>query len=263
MKLLITYWSVDETALVLVFLLIAYALSTGRLFKTLLFPIVCLLFVLCFFSPLHLLAIHYLFSAHMVVHVVLLLIAGPLLLRFMSPEEKRLDVLFSFLKQHPVVAWLTGIGTMWFWHIPVLFNAVMSAAHQDGFSLVPLIEAVSLLVAGMLFSAPVLHPNKAYRIEALPGVVYLFTACVGCSLIGLLITFAPPGTYHHFLARHDVYGLNAVILNKWGLTPLVDQQAAGLVMWVPCCLIYVAGALYLLVHWFNQKETIGHLKETG
>jgi cytochrome c oxidase assembly factor CtaG len=52
----------------------------------------------------------------------------------------------------------------------------------------------------------------------------------------------------------DDYGLNKIILNDWGLTQSIDQQAAGLIMWVPCCLIYVTGAMYLLVDWFKQKE---------
>jgi cytochrome c oxidase assembly factor CtaG len=52
---------------------------------------------------------------------------------------------------------------------------------------------------------------------------------------------------------HDQYGLNKMIL-KSGITQSVDQQAAGLIMWVPCCLIYVTGAMYLLLHWFKQKE---------
>ena len=74
------------------------------------------------------------------------------------------------------------------------------------------------------------------------------------ALLGLLITFTPTNTYHHFLSMQDDYGLNKIILNDWGLTQSIDQQAAGLIMWVPCCLIYVTGAMYLLVDWFKQKE---------
>jgi cytochrome c oxidase assembly factor CtaG len=84
--------------------------------------------------------------------------------------------------------------------------------------------------------------------------VYLFTACLGCSLLGLLISFAPVNTYHHFLSMHDAFGINNIILNNWKLTARIDQQSAGLIMWVPCCLIYVSGAMYLLVQWFHSKE---------
>jgi cytochrome c oxidase assembly factor CtaG len=171
-----------------------------------------------------------------------------------SAKSKRFRQLFCFLKHHPIAGWLTGIGIMWFWHIPKVFNSAMSSMHHNGPSITSIIETLSLIIGGMLFSSPVIHPNKQYRVDAPSGVVYLFTACIGCSLLGLLITFAPLGTYHHFLSMEDVYGFNRMILQDWKISQAVDQQAAGLIMWVPCCLIYVTGAMYLLVHWFNQKE---------
>jgi putative membrane protein len=188
------------------------------------------------------------------VHVVLLLCVGPLLVMNLSPDKKQINRFFLFLKQHAVVGWMTGVGIMWFWHVPILFNAAMASSHQSSFPAVSIIEALSLIVAGILFSAPVIHPNKEYRIDTLSAVVYLFTACIGCSLLGLLITFAPAGTYHHFLSMHDEYGLNKVVLQA-GFTQATDQQAAGLIMWVPCCLIYVTGAMYLLGQWFSSAET--------
>jgi putative membrane protein len=200
-------------------------------------------------------------SAHMVVHVLLLLVVGPLLVLSLLPGKKQFATFFLYLKNHPVVGWLTGLGMMWFWHVPVVFNSAMADVHQHSFSLIPLLESLSLVAAGVLFAAPVLHPNSEYRMDALSGVVYLFTACIGCSLLGLLITFAPGGTYHHFLSRHDDFGFNQIILRA-GITQATDQQAAGLIMWVPCCLLYVSGALHLLVQWFGQKEMPSPIKQT-
>lgn len=196
----------------------------------------------------------------MVVHVSLLLVVGPLLVLSLPANDNKFTQLFVWLKNHPVYGWLTGIGMMWFWHVPVVFNATMATMHHGGFSFSSLLESLSLVAAGVLFAAPVLHPDKTLRIDALSGVVYLFTACIGCSLLGLLVTFAPAGTYHHFLSNHDVYGFNNLLLHR-GITQAIDQQAAGLVMWVPCCLLYVSGALYLLVQWFQQKETVAPLKQ--
>jgi cytochrome c oxidase assembly factor CtaG len=232
------------------------ATTKAYLNKTALFFAFALL-IICFFSPLHVLS-HYLFSAHMIIHVILLLLIGPLLLMSLSSDRKSFEHLFSFLKHHPIAGWLTGIGLMCFWHIPAIFNSAMSSMHQQGFSFLYIVEALSLIIAGILFSAPILHPNKRYRIDGISGVVYLFSACIGCSLLGLLITFAPEGTYRHFLSMHDQYGINRIILEN-GITKLIDQQAAGLIMWVPCCFIYVSGAMYLLVHWFNHKEEVNTL----
>jgi putative membrane protein len=255
MKQLLTYWTFDITSVILLAILAIYFAAVKGVSKKII-VISFVLFAICFFSPLHVLSEHYLFSAHMIVHVILLLCIGPLLVISLSPHRDQFSSFFDFLKRYPVLGWLTGVGMMWFWHVPVLFNSAMSSMHNGGFSIVAVGEAVSLVFAGVLFSAPVIHPNKKYRIDALSGVVYLFTACIGCSLLGLLITFAPAGTYRHFLSMHDAYGLNGIISQQWGITQTGDQQAAGLIMWVPCCLIYVTGAMYLLVQWFTQKEEV-------
>lgn len=259
MKELLTYWSVDISSVVAVILLVGFFFFTkGKRSKGIAATILLLL-VLCFASPLHVLSAHYLFSAHMVVHVILLLGVGPLLVVNISEKQRGLNRLFIFLKNHPAIGWLAGVGAMWLWHIPVLFNSTMASMHQSSFSFVSVVESISLVAAGILFSTHVIHPDKAYRVDALSGVVYLFTACIGCSLLGLLITFAPAGTYHHFLSAHDAYGLNKLILQN-GITQATDQQAAGLIMWVPCCLVYVSGAMYLLAHWFKQKEEVVFVK---
>jgi putative membrane protein len=255
MKQLITYWSIDLVSLILFMMIIIFLIVTRSFVARKTVIAALLLLILCFFSPLHILSAHYLFSAHMAVHVLLLLCVAPLLVLSMPPNTNVFNSLFLFLKQRPMSGWLTGVGIMWFWHVPVVFNASMSSMHHSSFNMIAVVETCSLLIAGILFSAPVIHPNKEYRIDALSGVVYLFTACIGCSLLGLLITFAPAGTFHHFLSMHDEYGLNKTILQR-GITQSIDQQAAGLIMWVPCCLVYVTGALYLLVHWFKQKEDL-------
>jgi len=253
MKELLAHWQIDGTATTLLLLITGFMFFTKGLSKKATAFATLTLVALCFFSPLAVLSSHYLFSAHMIVHVLLLLAVGPLLVLCLPSDGKRFGTFFLFLKQHPLAGWLTGIGTMWFWHVPVLFNSAMASSHHNGFGIVHIIEALSLILAGVLFSAPVVHPNQAYRLDALSGVVYLFTACVGCSLLGLLITFAPPGMYRHFLSMHDNLGLNKIILQS-GITQASDQQAAGLIMWVPCCLIYVSGAMILLMQWFKQKD---------
>jgi cytochrome c oxidase assembly factor CtaG len=191
---------------------------------------------------------HVYFSAHMITHVVLLLIAGPLLVMSIrpNPPAHMLKLMSAFLHKRSWLAWLTAVAIMWCWHIPSVFDA--SVAGMDGFTIMPLLHSGSMLLAGMLFSWPLLGPFPETHIHPLSGIIYLSTACVSCSLLGLLITFAPIHTYQHYF--HASAPMNGMVNNPWGLTPATDQQAAGLIMWVPCCFVYLSGCLYILHGWF-------------
>ncbi|HEV2352766.1 MAG TPA: cytochrome c oxidase assembly protein [Puia sp.] len=207
------------------------------------------------------------FSAHMVRHTALLLLAAPML-AMAIPAGKfatdRLAALSRITAQFPFVAWLTGILVMWAWHVPALYNATAgvgtgilacaplsptllphgSAAHPAAVAAlsipwmsaraIPLLHDLSMLLAGFLFCWPVVTPFRAMRLPVLRGVLYLATACVCCSLLGLLITFAPQGTYH-------------------GVGP-EDQQTGGMIMWIPCCFVYLTASMVLLIRWLSGKE---------
>lgn len=264
MKSMFTYWEMNWSAL---FGLLLLCYMYFRYHKFLLddwlkpFLTSLVLLVLCFFSPLHIFSQKYLFSAHMIVHVLLLLIAGPLLVVSLARGEKAdpfIEKLSKILFKRPVIGWMAGVGIMWLWHMPVIFNYAMHAEHQSASLglVVTFVESLSLLGAGMLFGWSLVSPVKKYRLPALQGVVYLFTACIGCSLLGLLITFAPTGMFRHFLSSTDSYHLNDTILHQWQINQAMDQQIAGLIMWVPCCLLYVVYALYLLTVWFNEKDIV-------
>jgi putative membrane protein len=194
------------------------------------FWLAVLLFFLMEISPLHYLGISGDFSATMISHVVLLLLSGPFLV-LCIPSKPALRTLKPLLKvsqfffHHNWVAWFTGVGIMWLLHIPAVFN---SAIGQN-----MLFHNSSLLLAGMIFSWPLFGPVKSDHIHPIYGIVYLFTACISCSLLGLIITFAPLNTYGHYVQA--------------------DQQAAGLIMWVPCCFVYLGGCLYLLMQWFAER----------
>ncbi len=246
-------------ALLLLFIAIAVGYLRLYRFKAARVPasfwMALLLLAILFFSPLQILSAYYLFSAHMLVHVALLLVVGPLLVASLPQTAAWVQRLSQKLFQKPMPGWLAGVGIMWLWHLPPVFNAAMHGMHNgSGFGIITLLENASLLGAGMLFSWPLLAPQKRHRLHALNGVAYLFTACIACSLLGLLITFAPAGLYRHFLAAPDVYQWNNKLVQGWGFTQAADQQIAGLIMWVPCCLLYVSYALYLLARWFGQKE---------
>jgi putative membrane protein len=219
--------------------------------------IVLFLFTEC--SPLHFLGMHYYFAAHMITHVVLLLICGPLLVisipnKNQSEESNPLQHFSSLLHRYPWLAWLAGVGIMWFWHIPAIFDGSFTAMN-DQFSVISALHAGSMLLAGILFAWPLFGPFKNYRIHPLAGIVYLFTACISCSLLGLLITFAPLNTFHYYANLNTIMSMKGA--NPWGLTLKSDQQAAGLIMWVPCCFVYLTGCIYLLQQWFASNDNPG------
>ncbi len=220
------------------------------------------LFIVIESSPLHYLGMQALFSAHMVVHVVVLLLCGPLLVLGLpprpAPKPARLLTAFSrWLSQHNWLAWGAGVGLMWLLHVPAVFEASFRGM-ANPLSPWPLLHAGGMLAAGALFSWPLFGPRPEYHLHPLTGVIYLFTACVGCSLLGLLITFAPADMYQHY-ARAAWCGTASLApdyaANAWGLTPADDQQAAGLIMWVPCCLLYLSGCVFLLARYFSAPET--------
>ncbi|MGV3529326.1 MAG: cytochrome c oxidase assembly protein [Flavisolibacter sp.] len=248
MKQVFSIWNFDLTSAAVMLLCMGFILCCSSKDKWSAALTALLLLGLCLISPLHVFARYY-FSGHMTVHVILLLCVGPALI--FSLRARSLERIFCFLKRHPLLGWSAGVGIMWFWHVPVIFNQAMAAIH-NGNAFIAVSEYLSLIIGGMLFSAPLIHGDAQNRIEPLSGVAYLFTACFACSLLGLLITFAPAGTYHQQMAGGHLVQANE-LFNGWHMNKTADQEAAGLIMWVPCCLLYVSGALYLLKKYFNGK----------
>lgn len=210
--------------------------------------------------PYHFLGDHYLFSAHMVTHVLLLLVGAPLMVLSIPPQNRFQNLLKKIsrvFQQWPVLCWFTGIGIMWVWHIPVVYrhlmqmHALQEATHTV--SLWNMAHVLSLWVAGIIFSWVVIGPYPQYRLPPLTGILYLTTACMGCSLLGLLITFAPDGLYALPLTAGCGPGIATTINDELAITQSADRQVAGLIMWVPGCFIYLTGVLFLIKQWMTEK----------
>ena len=256
MRSIFSYWHFDPIVILFLSVLCImhlYAIHFKLRKQSLYFFAGILFIILCVASPLHFLAKNYLFSAHMVSHVLLLLIAAPLLVAGI-PKENRFKKFFLKLSTNKIrifaLCWFTGVGIMWFWHIPYIFNQATSG-HGMGMMY---LQWLSLLVGGIIFCWPVINPYHEHRIRPLTAVLYLSTACMFCTILGLMITFAPLGIYSHYLNITDSYGYLNLIRNQWKISAGVDQQAAGLIMWVPCCFIYLTASMAILVNWFDKKE---------
>ncbi|MEP6668613.1 MAG: cytochrome c oxidase assembly protein [Chthoniobacter sp.] len=198
--------------------------------------------LLALISPLHTLANGYLFSAHMAQHILLLLVA-PALALLGLPASFSVSRLFRFLT-YPIVGWISGVGAMWFWHVPSLCSA--AAISPTMFT----VQTISLLSLGSAFWWQVLAPREEHRLPPLAAIVYLFTACTACSALGIIITFAPAGVCPIFMQPVDRLGILPMLREDWGMTMPRDQQIGGLLMWVPMCLIYVTAILAQLTRWY-------------
>lgn len=202
-------------------------------------------FLLTLVSPINALADGYLFSAHMVQHIALLLIVPGLLLlslpRWVSLSWR------SRLLAHPVVCWFAGVGAMWFWHWPALCNAAVTLRP------IYALQTVSLLVLGALFWSQIMASREEERLSPPGAVLYLFSACVACSALGMILTFSPVRVCSIYaMPISDQLHMRETIRTGWGFSPEKDQQVGGLLMWVPMCLIYLSAILAQIARWFGQ-----------
>jgi cytochrome c oxidase assembly factor CtaG len=196
-------------------------------------------------SPLNALADGALFSAHMAQHILLLMVAPPLLLLglprtvSLAPRPRLLG--------RPWAGWIAGVGAMWLWHAPALCDAAVAS---------PAIHALqtgSLLLLGTLFWRQTLAPREAERLSPPAAVAYLGGACLACSVLGIMLTFSPVTVCSIYAAPNaSRLSLEPLIEGRWGFTPERDQQIGGLLMWVPMCLIYLAAILAQVGRWFAE-----------
>jgi len=141
---------------------------------------------------------------------------------------------------HPLAAWALHAVAIWIWHLPSLYAASVRS------DMVHALQHASFLGTALLFWWSVLGTSRRGRPVAPWAVLSLFGTALHTSILGALLTFSTRVWY-------PVYGATTAV---WGLTPLEDQQLAGLIMWVPAGLVYLAAALALLAGWLAEPEGV-------
>lgn len=219
--------------------------------------------VLAYVSPVGVLADGYLFSAHMLQHLVLLLVVPLCLLLALPPTAPSASPLprWKQLVSIPLIGWVCGVGAMWFWHMPTFCAASIQ------YGPVGLIRDLTFLVAGFLFWWPVFSPTAACRLAPPSAIVYLFSACTGCTLLGIYITFTTVTVCPAFANPVDRVGILTMLYNG-GFTPTVDQSLGGLLMWVPPCFLYISVIIGMLCRWYTggvvaEPATVGQPATAG
>lgn len=195
-----------------------------------------------------------LFSIHMVQHLLLMLVAAPLLvlaapvtqlLRAASPavrQRRLVPLLHSSVVSaigHPVVTWLTFTIVVWLTHFSPLFNdALEKRAIHD-------LEHVLYLGTSVLFWWPVIAVDPARRRLPYPlRILYLLLQLPANSFLGMAILFAQAPLYAHY----------ATIGAPYGATALADQQVAGGIMWLAGDVAFIGAILLIVAAWMRHEE---------
>jgi putative membrane protein len=184
-----------------------------------------------------------LLSAHMAQHGLLAAVAPPLLLlgrpripfawAFTDRSARAVPRLWRVVSAIELprssllfAAALYGVA-IWVWHAPLLFDA---AVHDDW---VHVAQHLSFFIPAMWFWNALLEATSARR--AAMAAAAVFATFMHTGLLGALLTMAAEPLYVAYIGRPQ----------EWGLSALADQQLAGVLMWVPLGLPYVAAGLWL------------------
>jgi putative membrane protein len=183
-----------------------------------------------FVSPLCALSVS-LFSARIAQHMILLLIAAPLIaLAWPKPLGQR----------GAWSAWLAAAAffvALWFWHMPAPYDATFSS------SLVYWLMHVTLFGSGIALWRELLHHRRSHTGEIL---LVSTLSSMQMGLLGALFTLAARPLFLAHLSTSAV----------WGYTPLQDQQLGGILMWVPGILLFLWVGLRAIQRLWNNLEEV-------
>jgi len=184
---------------------------------------------LAFLSPLCALSVS-LFSARVGQHMILVLIAAPLIGGALPRGGRRGAIWWS------VAAFTASI---WLWHMPVPYEATLRS--------VPLYWAMHISLFGSaiwLWRTLLGHRTEETFAALAAGTV----ASVLMGLLGAVIA----------LSGHPLFLWHLSLTEAWGLSPLADQQLGGILMWVPGCLLFLWAAMRsMVILWATLEQPVG------
>ncbi|HEY4320191.1 MAG TPA: cytochrome c oxidase assembly protein [Gemmatimonadales bacterium] len=263
-----TEWSIW---LALAFVAVPYAWGITRLWRragagrgipvwrAALYAAGVVLLIVALASPLDTMA-DSLFAAHMTQHMLLIAVVPPLLilgapltaLAWLGPLQRLLQPAQPFLHRVgrvatiPVWAFSAHAVVLWAWHAPPFYQAALlnPTLHAA--------EHATLFGTAMLLWWSALRPTGIRRVGYGIGVLTLLATAMQSGALGALLT----------VSRTPWYAIGSASATAWGLTPLADQQLAGLIMWIPGGLIYTLAACALFLAWFGPVTLPAALPQT-
>jgi putative membrane protein len=193
-------------------------------------------------------------AAHMAQHELLIVVAAPMIafsapliaVLWALPANMRSGAVDTVRSPVVVTAWtaitaplsvfLLHAGALWVWHIPAMYDLALASEP------VHVLEHVCFFGTAALFWWGMAH-GRYGRAGYGAAVVYVFATAAHSGVLGALLTVSPKVWYPPYLMSHPS-----------GVTSLEDQQLAGLLMWVPAGVAFVAGALFLFAAWLRQSD---------
>jgi putative membrane protein len=196
-------------------------------------------------GPLHELADNYLFSAHMVQHLVLTLLMPPLLLAgcpdwlLRALIRRTLGFRITRVITGPLIAFGIYNLVLAGWHLPMFYNWALEN-HT-----VHIVQHLMFMTAAVLVWWPVVDPvPELVRLQTPVRMLYLFALSVPMSVISALIT----------LSESVLYGWYDAAPRVFNLTALADQQLGGLIMWVPGALVFWIAISIIFYKWATKEN---------
>ncbi len=206
-------------------------------------------------SPLDHLALE-LVSAHMVQHMLLLIVAPPMLVagrpvtvltlgmpprwrtRLRKVERSKAFAQLVAIVEKPLVGLIALTVILWGWHLPAVYEAALQSP------VIHAVEHLSFLASGLLLWNAVLGTATRLHQRYGQALFLLFGNGLQSAALGAILTFA----------GSELYPLNSIRPEVWGLTSLEDQQVAGAIMWVPGGLVYTLAMAAVLWRWFSTLD---------
>lgn len=194
-----------------------------------------------------------LFAVHMVQHMVLI-VAVPVLFTYSHGFRYVMMGLPRRVRRvvHPIrrsvrkwgrwmrwsalpAAAVVYAATLWAWHIPALYDTAVAN------TTVHLLEHASMLLAGLLLWGGVLDARRGF----LPRSMLIFGTAFHSGLLGALLVLASEVLYRSHLSQSVV-----------SITPLQDQQLAGLIMWVPMGGVFLVTLAILVIRVLDDPDRV-------
>jgi cytochrome c oxidase assembly factor CtaG len=221
---------------------------------------------LALMSPIDVLASQ-LFFIHMIQHLLLVMLAPPLLLLanpfpfflWGLPVEARGQVAHLFTPQSafrrtlrsltpPGLVWLIFIATFLGWHDPNAYNLALRS------DLIHNLEHLTFFGTALLFWWHVIRVGPRIHGRFPPGarIAYLLATVPVNMLTGIVIAFTTQPIYTYY----------TTVPRLLGLTVMQDQMLGGVIMWIPGSMMYIIAALILIARLIQAEESKQPLPES-
>lgn len=193
-------------------------------------------------------------SAHMIQHSLIMMVASPMIamaspglyvpqgMNFLLKNNSVMRRMAKFYQyRKPITIWFFYALTLWIWHLPILYEG---ALHNELFHD---FQHLCFFMTSFLFWRVVIDFRESSRMNHAFAVLYLFIASLHAMILGVFMALSPVVWYEFYRESAEIFGVS----------PLVDQQIAGYIMWMPACLTFFfvgASSVFRLIQSSSSSE---------